>query len=162
MQAIVGEKSDTVSYGIRSDHLTGCINLFLANFPFGCGFGNIDMFYNAFTYEQGLSIGTMYYLAEGGIGGFLICVIPAMLALIKAFSAKDWLYVAFLIVFEWLLFVTCIVDALLIAWFVMALLIIRYPDMAFQNNIPQCKERTTNLGGAESENSLYRNALSWN
>ncbi|MCI1479667.1 MAG: hypothetical protein LKH29_02100 [Eggerthellaceae bacterium] len=103
---LFGTKSDTGSYGVRSDHLIGCVNLFFSTFPFGTGFGNDDAFYAVFSYDQGLSIGVMYLLAQGGIFSLILYGGPTVSALIAALRSRNFSYLLFQLAFFWLVFLT--------------------------------------------------------
>lgn len=123
---ILGDKSDTGSYGVRVDHLLGCTQLFLEKFPLGTGFGDDGIFYSVFIFDQGLSVGTMYLLAQGGIFSIVTYVVPSAYALFFGFKRKDWSFVAFQIAFGWLVFVTQVVT-LPIFWLFTFLVLYKWP-----------------------------------
>lgn len=123
---ILGDKSDTGSYGVRSDHLIGCTKLFVERLPLGTGFGNDSIFYSVFKFDQGLSVGTMYLLAQGGLFAMALYVVPSIYALLSAFRQKDWSFVAFQVAFAWLVFVTQVVT-LPVFWLFTFLILYKWP-----------------------------------
>ena len=62
---IIMDKTTTGSYNVRTDHLVGCLNLFIKSFPWGVGFGNRDLIIEQLRYQQGLSVGLPYFIAMG-------------------------------------------------------------------------------------------------
>lgn len=123
---VLGDKSDTGSYGVRSDHLIGCTQLFFEKLPLGSGFGDDDLFYSVFEFDQGLSIGTMYLLAQGGLFAVALYAVPTFYALSSGFRQKDWAFIAFQLAFMWLVFVTQVIT-LPIFWLFTFLVLYKWP-----------------------------------
>ena len=121
---VVGDKTSTSSYNIRSDHLVSCVRVFCDYFPFGTGFDNKEAFSSVVTFDQGMSVGIPYYLAEAGIMGCLILVAALCSFTSWVVRTKNLKYVPVALVLLWLFLVTSVIsssvnwlmfDALLIA-----------------------------------------------
>lgn len=103
---VVGAKISTGSYGIRSDHLSGCLTLFVNSFPLGVGFGDTQTFYSLFSYDQGLSVGFAYFIAQGGLPACFIFMLPWVYSAYASVRLRNWRLLAFVIVVFWVFFVT--------------------------------------------------------
>ena len=130
---ILEDKSSTGSYGVRSDHLIGCTQLFLERLPLGTGFGDDGIFYSVFKFDQGLSVGSMYLLAQGGIFAIVLYVVPSLYALTVGLRRKDWAFVAFQLSFAWLVFTTQVVT-LPVFWLFVFLVFLKWSKLGLNND----------------------------
>lgn len=119
---VVASKMTTGSYSVRADHLSGCLQAFVETFPFGIGFGNKNLLFDFFDYEQGLSVGIPYFLALGGLGSFLVLASPIVRYIIRAAKKQQWTSISFAITFVWIFFCTNIVYNSMLQWFVLAVI----------------------------------------
>lgn len=103
---VMQQKSETGSYGVRLDHLLGCVKIFNASFPFGVGFGERDSLYSYFKYAQGLSVGLPYLLAQGGVGALALLIVKFSDILRCSIKMKDVGGFAFAGVFLWIAVLT--------------------------------------------------------
>lgn len=134
---ILGDKSDTGSYGVRSDHLIGCTQLFFESLPLGTGFGDDALFYSVFRFDQGLSVGSMYLLAQGGAFAVALYVVPTFYALFSGLRRKDWAFVAFQLAFAWLVFITQVIT-LPVFWLFTFLVLYKWPMLVADRS--NCEE----------------------
>lgn len=125
---ILQAKSETGSYGVRMDHLLGCLRIFGDSFPFGVGYGERDSLFPHFTYAQGLSVGLPYLLAQGGIGALVILVVKFANILSCSIRWKDVGGIAFAGVFFWISLLTNN-TAHPIFWMVLMLVFTSYKKM---------------------------------
>ena len=123
---VIGDKTTTNSYGVRSDHLVSCVRVFCDYFPLGAGFNNKVAFSNVMTFDQGMSVGIPYYLAEAGIMGCLILVAALCSFTSRVMKAKDLKYVPVALVLLWLFFVTSVLSSSVL-WLMFDALLIALP-----------------------------------
>lgn len=121
-------KMTTGSFNVRSDHLEGCIQAFVASFPFGVGFGNRDYIFHFCTYQQGLSVGIPYFIALGGLGALLVVIVPTVKYLYYSIIKHEWTELAFAISFIWMFFCTNIVYNSTLQWLVLTMVFLREGD----------------------------------
>ena len=126
VQFVLGEKVETGSYSVRSDHLATCFKLFWDSFPLGVGFGDSQTFVNAYTYAQGTSVGTAYLLAQGGIFSVVLYICPLLYSIYRGLARKDWLFIAFQLCFAWEVFCTAIVSTAMF-WLFVWITMLRWP-----------------------------------
>lgn len=134
IQLILENKTDT---GVRSNHLLGCVQVFLETFPVGAGFGNGQLFTRAFNNDYGVSIGTMYLLARGGFPSLMLYLGPLLYGMAWGIKDRQWLYIASQLVFFWLWFLTQVVTNLL-PWFLLLAFAV-YPRFAFYESTKESR-----------------------
>lgn len=123
---VIGDKASTSSYGIRSDHLESCVRVFCDYFPLGTGFNNKEAFSSVMTFDQGMSVGIPYYLAESGIMGCLILVAAVCFFASWVIKTNSLKYVPVALVLLWLYFVTYVVSSS-VPWLMFDALLIALP-----------------------------------
>ncbi len=107
---LIKDKMTSRSFYIRMDDLRACLKAFANNPLFGTGYWNDESVIPFFTYEgrydNGLSMGIMVILAQGGLFLLALYVLPLIFC-IRRFRDKDGSFVAaFFIVYAGLMFVT--------------------------------------------------------
>lgn len=122
---IIMDKTTTGSYNVRTDHLVGCLNLFIKSFPWGVGFGNRDLIIEQLRYQQGLSVGLPYFIAMGGLSALLIFFVPCTSYLISAVKRKKWKNVAFVLTFIWIFLCTNVVLTSVLQWIIMSFVFVK-------------------------------------
>lgn len=125
---LLEDKSGTDSYGVRFDHLMACFKVFESTFPFGSGFGN-NAVIAAAQYEQGMSVGLPYFIAEGGMAALLCVLLPICFCIQSILKMRSTELLGFLLITLWLFSVTNVVSRA-IAWMFICILIVVYPSLA--------------------------------
>ena len=87
MNQKMGTEIGENSVNIRLDHLLTSFSLWAENPIFGIGYGQIDLFEQSSSYQQGASVGLPLFLAYSGICGFSVYFIPFIRAMFL--SLKD-------------------------------------------------------------------------
>lgn len=121
------DKSGTGSFGVRLDHLIGCLKAFVACFPFGCGIENKETLYSFFEYKQGLSVGLPYLFAQLGIFAVIIYGVPLIGAIVLYVRTKHYSELAFLLILQWLFFVTNVAVNAMPIWLMVNMIQIYVP-----------------------------------
>lgn len=124
---LLEDKSGTDSYGVRFDHLIACFKVFERTFPFGSGFGN-NAVIAAAQYEQGMSVGLPYFIAEGGLAALLCVLLPICFCFLNIIRMHSAELLGFLVTTLWLFSITNVVSRA-IAWMFICMLIIAYPSL---------------------------------
>ncbi|MCB7087660.1 hypothetical protein LI019_01825 [Enterocloster bolteae] len=122
---MIMDKTTTGSYNVRTDHLFGCLVLFIKSFPWGIGFGNRNLIIEQLRYQQGLSVGIPYFIAMGGLSALLIFFIPCLFYLISAVKRKRWKNVAFVMTFFWIFMCTNVVLTSVLQWIIMSFVFVK-------------------------------------
>jgi hypothetical protein len=107
---LIADKMTSDSFYIRMDDLRACIKAWLTNPLFGTGYWNDEAVAPFFTYEgrynDGLSMGFMVILAQGGLFLLALYLLP-MIWCVRRFSGIDRAYIAaFFITYTGLMFIT--------------------------------------------------------
>lgn len=125
-------KMSTASYNIRFDHIRGCIDAFISTFPFGCGYDGRDVLFRYFTAKQGVSVGILYCLALGGLGGLIMMIVPIVRYLYNAIRRKNTINVAASVSLFFLMFFTNTIMNSSLQWFIL-IMMIRENDRLYLN-----------------------------
>ncbi len=107
---LIKDKMTSHSFYIRMDDLRACFKTWLTNPLFGTGYWNDDAVAPFFTYAErfndGLSMGVMVILAQGGLYLLALYVLP-VIACVRRFAGKPRAFIAaFFIVYAGLMFIT--------------------------------------------------------
>ena len=105
---LLWDKMQTVSGFMRLDDVLACFKTWLTAPLFGTGYWNDESVIPFFTYpdryNNGLSMGVMVVLAQGGLYLLTLYVVPAVRAVVRARGQTHWMLGAFILMMFALLF----------------------------------------------------------
>ncbi len=105
---LLWDKMQSVSGGMRLDDVLACYKTWLTAPVFGTGYWNDDAVIPFFTYadryNNGLSMGVMVVLAQGGLYLLTLYVVPVIRMLCRARGQARWMLGAFALMMFGLLF----------------------------------------------------------
>lgn len=130
LNTILESKSTTGSFSVRIDHLNACIKTFFQYIPFGCGTGNTASILENAKFHQGISVGLIYFFAQGGIIAVLIFTVPISCFFINSIKRKSYKEVSFCISYFIILFLINITFNSMIQWFIWGFIFV---DSGYRN-----------------------------
>ena len=105
---LLWDKMQSVSGGMRLDDVLACYKTWLTSPVFGTGYWNDDSVIPFFTYAEryndGLSMGMMVVLAQGGLYLLTLYLVPAVRMLCRAEKRHRWMLGSFTLMMFGLLF----------------------------------------------------------
>lgn len=120
--------NSSTSFSIRLDHLEACLNAWKSNLFFGVGFTNKEGIYQYAKYDQGMSVGLMYFIAQGGLLAGIMIGVPFIKYIVNAFKQRNARLIGFSISFFIAIFLTNVTYNSSLQWFVLALVFVPAAD----------------------------------
>ena len=145
LRTVLQDKMTTGSYSVRVDHLNASLKAWRSNILFGVGITNVEGVRQFAAYNQGISIGFPYLLAEGGLTAGLMVGIPYLFFLVHAMKRQNVKQIAFAVAFFVPLFLIAVTHSSTLQWFVISLVFVPASDSVTMNR-PVKKCRINKLG----------------
>ena len=116
------------SMNVRSDHFMACLKAWLDSPIIGVGFQNQEAVLAYAKYQQGMSMGLIFFVACGGILLTSLLVIPYIMNTIQAFRKRNFNEIIFETLFLILYFVTAVSIYPIFRFFIAYILIYEYQE----------------------------------